>query len=238
MDWRRRAVEVCASSGKGFIVLKKILAMCFGIGVSLSGTANAQHNLPTMNAVGRFLGIGWNRGYHSGQYDGRFQATKDKHPASMYSSRGLLYPFHPSYSATTQSVLPAMYGDLMLHQSPMETSVPMGAAMNGGVPMQSGATLNQAAPTVAPTAPAEPAPTWLRPFLKDDAAKSDQQIELLPEKSSEEVRPLEESPTEGSPSDRAKSKGAEDDDDLLLPSARLTPIQRYYEARQRGESKR
>lgn len=223
-------------------MLKKIAALSFGIGVTLSGSANAQHNLPTMNAMGRVLGIGWNRGYHSGQYDGRFQATKDKHPASRYPSQALLYPFHPSYIATSQIGAPAAYGDSMLHQSLMETSMPLGTSVNpsmgGGVQMQSGAISSQAAPTVAPAVPAEPAPTWLRPFLKDDAGKSDPQIELLPEKSSEEVSPLEESPTEGSPSDRSKSKSASDDDDLLLPSAHLTPMQRYYEARQRGESKR
>jgi len=226
-------------------------ALSFGIGLGLTGTANAQHNLPAMNAMGRFFGIGWNHGFHSGQNDGRFQATKNKHPASMYASQALLYPFHPSYMATPQSGTSAMYGDSMLLHPTLDTSMqfgtPFGVNSNvqvgGGAMMQSGAISNQAAPIVAPAVPAEPAPTWLRPFLKDDKAQSDkaqseEPDDLLPERNREEVSPAEVKPVEASPSDRSKSKAAEVDDDLLLPSAKLTPMQRYYEARQRGESQR
>ncbi len=210
-------------------MLKRIVLLSVGVGLSLTGTANAQHNYPTMNAMGRFLGIGWNHGYHSGQYDGRFKAIKDKHPAEMYASRSLLYPFHASYSA--HGFVQPMNGHansfLPSHQSTGMHSMNFDSA---------GVQTNQSSPSIAPpmpTIPAEPAPTWLRPFLKNQNQLLDEEpVELEPAEQREEVVP-----EELSPSDRVKAKPS-DDDDLLLPSVRLTPMQRYYEARQRSEANR
>ena len=219
-------------------MLKKIVVMSGIIGLSLTSTASAQHNFPTMHAMGRYFGIGWSHGYHSGQQDGRFQSIKDQHPASMYASNSLLYPFHPSYSAQTLSQ--SAYGAVDQHGMHMSPGHSMNHSMAIGA--QGAVLSNQAiganglpAPTVAPPVPAEPAPTWLRPFLKDEKpAAEEAPVELVPAKPAEDEELL---PAEDSPSDRAKAK-AEDDDDLLLPSAQLTPMQRYYEARQRSGSKR
>ncbi len=217
-------------------MLKKIVALSFVVGLSCTGTASAQHNLPTMNTMGRFFGIGWNQGYHSGQHDGRFKVTKDKHPASNYASKALLYPFHPSYSATPQSGSSAMSGDSMTHHSSMgsrleslkQHGMPFGVKSRvergGGAITQSGAIPNQAVPPVAPAMLAEPATTWLRPFLKVNKATSEAPIELLPEKTREDLLPADFDSAEGSSSDRSKSNATGDDDDLLIPSAQLTPM--------------
>ncbi len=210
-------------------MLKRIFLLSVGVGLSLTSSANAQHNYPTMNAMGRFLGIGWNHGYHSGQYDGRFQAIKDKHPAEMYASRSLLYPFHASYSA--HGFVQPMHGHAHSFLPSYQATGMQSVNVDG-----TGVQTNHSSPGLAPpmpTIPAEPAPTWLRPFLKDESQQlGEEPVDLVPAEKLEEVVP-----EELSPSDRAKEKSP-DDDDLLLPSVRLTPMQRYYEARQRSEANR
>jgi hypothetical protein len=183
--------------------------------------------------LGRHFGIGWSHGYHAGRLDGRFQAVKDQHPASMYGSRALLYPYHPGYTPGLTGNSPPIHG--FAQGQPLDTAsrVQMNQAQVSWGEMYT----NPLAPTVAPAIqprPQEPSPPQAR-ALSDDQLQSgtgDSPVELSPVEELEAVEP-----NDASPGDRPSIK-PEDDDDLLSPSARLTPLQRYYEARQRLGSKR
>ncbi len=136
------------------------------------GGCHAQErNLPALNSFGRFFGIGWSRGYHAGAYDGRFQHEKASHPASMYGSNALLYPYQPGYEPPR----PFMQASPALAQPVYSNTVEMqgfGSILQGpsNQPMPNAST--QLMPSQVPAIPAkpiEPPPTWLRPFLKEEA---------------------------------------------------------------------
>lgn len=230
-------------------MLKRLAALSIGVGLTLTGSAEAQeHNLPALNAFGRFWGMGWSNGYHAGAYDGRFQHIKDSHPASMYGSNALLYPYHPGYephrpfmqpSPTHLQPVYSTNGDTQAFGSILHQ--PTNAAPNG---------FNQSAPVAAPPVPpkpVEPPPTWLRPFLKDDAKSNVE--ELKPEKA-EEIQAEEASPsdllkpkttlpktTKEAPAKETPAK-ASDDDDLLTLTPPKSAFERYNEARRKQGSNR
>ncbi len=212
---------------------------------SMGGSsALAQHNLPALNSVGRFFGVGWSHGYHSGCYDGRFQHVKDSHPASMYPSSQLLYPYSPGYSAATMSAGYAMHQPMSVY-----SGQGVGMAPTPAEPMHPSpslrATPGRNPPTGAltqpkkPAEPVQPPPAWLKPYL-NNATESDS-IDHKNDESADDVPSLEEViPRDASPSDRPVSKPAteSDDDDLLIPQTRLNPMQRYHQALQSPGKKR
>lgn len=226
---------------KGFIVLKRLSALSIGLALSFTGYAGAQeHNLPTMNSVGRFFGIGWSHGYHAGNNDGRFQHVKEKHPASMYGSNSLHYPYHPGYQPQ-----PAYMPTNPAYAQPVYNSLGDSQSFGSVLP----GTSNPVSPTPAPKIlpkPIERPPTWLRPFLKDGEKGGTEEIQK--ESGTNEQRENVDA-IEASPSDLLKPKldsikpknqkpPKTSDDDDLLTLAPKTPLQLYYEARRNQESKR
>ncbi len=213
---------------------------------SMGGSsALAQHNLPALNSVGRFFGVGWSHGYHSGCYDGRFQHVKDSHPASMYPSSQLLYPYSAGYSAATMTAGYATHPPLNLHPgagagmalSPVDQmhAAPGLRTMPSRNP--SSGTLTQ---PKKPAEPAQPPPAWLKPYL-NNSSESDSKDRKTGESVDDDAPSLEEViPRDDSPSDRPVSKPAaeSDDDDLLIPQTRLNPMQRYHQALQAPSKKR
>jgi hypothetical protein len=191
-----------------------------------------QHNHPALNSFGRFFGIGWSHGYQSGSIDGRFQHIKDQHPASMYPSSRMLYPYSPNYSAMQVS-----YGQPTNHSGNMHwgggsmTPAPhmhpghagYSSPAHGIVVPQPGA--NQKVQPAQPPKPVEPPPAWLKPFLNQDS-------EVIDTPKASQEAPEEVVPRQDSPSDKGRSKPANDDDDLLIPQTKLTPMQRYHQAQQ------
>lgn len=218
---------------------KKLAALSISVGLSLTGAAGAQeHNLPAMNSVGRFFGIGWSHGYHAGNLDGRFQAVKQRHPASMYGSNALLYPYQPgyepqrAYSSSNHGYAQPVYNNL--GDSQPFSSIPL-------------SDLSQASPTPAPVNPPKPIappPTWLRPFLKDDVKSGSEAatVPAGPKETREKVDALEVSPSDlikpksnqAEPPKKEKPKPS-DDDDLLTVSP---PLQHLMEARRNPGSNR
>jgi hypothetical protein len=226
-------------------VLKRLAVLGIGVGLSLTTSATAQeHNFPALNAFGRFWGFGWSNGYHAGAYDGRFQHVKDSHPASMYGSNALLYPYQPGYEPVrhymqvNQGYAQPVYSDIgdsqafgsILQATPIQPQ-PTGANRMGPTP----------APAIPPK-PVESPPTWLRPFLKDEP-KADSQ---LPKPATGEVLEAE----EASPGDSLQPKSdspkptkdepakASDDDDLLTLTPPKSAFEHYNEARRKKNSNR
>jgi hypothetical protein len=165
-----------------------------------------------MNSIGRFFGIGWSNGYHSGTYDGRYQVVKARHPAHNYGSNALQHPYHPGYepqrpyAQSTQNYPQPIFSNTGEFQS---GSIPAGVS-------------SQASPTPAPAVPpkpVEPPPTWLRQFLKDEDKGAPKAADQR--SGQKETRKAED--PEASPSDLPEPKKAieqgeqkpSDDDDLL-----------------------
>ncbi len=229
----------------GIMALKRLAALSIGIGVSLTGAAHAQErNLPALNSFGRFFGIGWSRGYHAGAYDGRFQHEKASHPASMYGSNALLYPYQPGYEPPR----PFMQASPALAQPVYSNTVEMqgfGSILQGpsNQPMPNAST--QLMPSQAPAIPAkpiEPPPTWLRPFLKEEANQPVEQSKSSPREDvpAEETSPSDLLELQSNPANLKKEQPqkASDDDDLLTLSPPKSPMDRYIEARRKQGSNR
>jgi hypothetical protein len=235
-------------------VLKKLAVLTIGVGVSLASSAAAQeHNHPALNAVGRFWGFGWSNGYHAGAYDGRFQHVKDNHPASMYGSNALLYPYQAGYEpARAYMQANQGYGQPGYSGSGYAgtgytgagDSQVFGSILQGAPnqPQQSGA--NRISPTPAaaiPTKPVEPPPTWLRPFLKDESKAN---AELPKPKAREEADAAEASPSDllqpksDSPAPTKKERAKASDDDDLLTLTPKSALEHYNEARRKQNSNR
>ena len=219
---------------KGFTVLKSLVALSIGVGLSLTGSAGAQeHNFPAMNSFGRFFGIGWSHGYHAGNLDGRFQAVKDRHPANTYGSNALLYPDQPGYEPqrANSSFNPgyAQPSHNIGGDSQPLSSIPQSFS-------------GQSTPTPAPPIPPKPVappPTWLRPFLKEAAAIPDaeskgtrEEVEAAEASPSDLIRPKKSNRAE--PPEQETPKPS-DDDDLLTFSPPLPPV---FEARRNQGAKR
>jgi len=230
---------------KGFIVLKRLVVISIGVGLSLTGAAGAQErNLPAMNAFGRFWGIGWSNGYHAGAYDGRFQNIKDSHPAGMYGSNALLYPYHPGYEPQ-RPYTQASQGYAQPVYSNIGESQVFGSILHHPSNQLPQSTSNQVSPTPAPVIPpkpVEPPPTSLRPFLKDDAKVG---AELPKPETREEVEAEQTSPTDllkpkSNPAKPVKEEPTEasDDDDLLTMSPPKSPVERCNDARRKQGSNR
>lgn len=228
-------------------MLKKLAVLGIGVGLSLTEYAGAQeHNLPLLNSVGRYFGVGWSRGYQAGCYDGRFQAVKQGHPASMYASNSLLYPYfpgyqpHPGYDTQTGN-MPLNADFAQPVYSDASNALPVGAAMQNGL---------QTTPTPAPVIPPKPVmppPTWLRPFLKDEArsgtdraAAESGTVETREEVQADEVSPSDQfkPKTELTEPQKEDMPNASDDDDLLTLTPPQNPMQRFNEARRRQGSNR
>lgn len=228
-------------------MLKKLAVLSISVGLSLTSSATAQeHNHPALNAFGRFWGIGWSNGYHAGAYDGRFQHVKDSHPASMYGSNALLYPYQPGYEPQ-RPFIQASPGYAQPVYSEFGESQAFGSILQNSPTHQhhgvhQGAA-NPMAPTPAPAVPpkpVEPPPTWLRPFLKEDAKDA---AELPKPQTREAAEPEEESPSDLlipksiKPTKEEPAK-ASDDDDLLTLSPPKSAFERYNEARRKQGSNR
>ncbi len=188
-------------------------------GVCFAQSAMAQeHNHPVLNSFGRFWGIGWSQGYHSPSADGRFQFVKNNHPANMYASSALTYPYQPGYES-----IPGQYGSMVrTEQAWPQTMLMAPQGASHGAPVS---------PAMVPPPkpkPIEPPPAWLKPYLKDDQPSDKPAIPSIPRDAEKSGNP------EASPSDLPAIENKETaDDDLLLPQTNLTPLQRYYQAKQR-----
>ncbi len=161
-----------------------IITAC--IGINSNGRADDQ-GFSRLNAVGRFLGVGYSHnGYHSGSA-GRLQIVQQNHPASAYPSTYRPSPFQPAEFAYRP-------------QPSMNYAPPM-AFVRPSV----------GEPTKAPVmAPVEPPPKWLEPYLKEDDSTlpAPPKVRTTPvpqEKSPPAVKPEAVSPIELSPSDRNSS---------------------------------
>lgn len=241
-------------------MLKKLLVLSFGVGLSLTSSAGAQeHNLPALNAFGRFWGIGWSNGYHSGAYDGRFQHVKESHPAAMYGSNALLYPYQPGYEPQRPSIQASQGYSQPVYSNVGESQMFGSILQQPSNQMPQGYS-GQAAPTpppVVPPKPVEPPPTWLRPFLKDDAKegaelpkpKSREELEAEESSPSDQLspktdspKPAKQEPAKREPAKREPAKQAparaSDEDDLLTLSPPKSPIERFNEARRKQGSNR
>ncbi len=226
-------------------MLKQLAVLSFSVGLSLTGSAMAQErNLPALNAFGRFWGVGWSNGYHSGAYDGRFQHVKNSHPANMYGSNALLYAYQPGYEPQ-RPFTQASQGYAQPVYSNTGDSQAFGSILQN-TPNQ----IQQYAPhtftpvPAIPPKPVEPPPTWLRPFLKDDVKGG---AELPQPKTLDELEKAE--AAEASPSDLLKHKAdpvapkkegpaESSDDDLLTLSSPKSAFERYNEARSKAGSNR
>ena len=186
--------------------------------MSLTGAAGAQErNWPAMNAFGRFWGIGWSNGYHAGAYDGRFQHVKDSHPGNMYGSNALLYPYQPGYEPQ-RPITQASQG----YAQPFHANI--------GEAQQS--TPNQNTPTPVPAIPprpVEPPPTWLRPFLKEDAKGGTELPATREAGDTDETSPSDLLKPKSSPTKPIKEAPAKasDDDDLLTLSPPKSRLERF-----------
>ncbi len=226
-------------------MLKRLAVLTFGVGLSLTGAAGAQeHNLPTLNAVGRFWGIGWSNGYHAGATDGRFQHVKDSHPAYMYGSNALLFPYQPGYEPQRPYIQSSQGYSQSVYLNNGESQAFGSILQHPSNQLQQGVS-NQTPPApthVVPPKPVEPPPTWLRPFLKDD----DKDASELPKPMTrEEVEAEDESPSDllklkANPAKPTKQDPAKarDDDDLLTLSPPKSPLERYNEARRKQGANR
>lgn len=127
-----------------------------------------EHDFPALTAVGRYFGIGYTKGgYHSAR-DGRIDALAHRNPPSSYPSSQLFYPYHAGY----RPVMPAQplyYGNSMSSQiSAGRTSATGETTGNDGEAREE--------PEEVQAKPAEPAPTWLKPYLNspdEDVSPSD-----------------------------------------------------------------
>lgn len=114
---------------------------------------------PTINTIGRFLGVGYSHtGYH-GRRDGRFDAIERRHPASNYGSNGLLYPYDLAYRPVRPMRMPA---PAAVHSTPR-----VAPAMPKIAPPQPAIEPEQVdTPDPTPPKPSVPPPQWLKPHLK------------------------------------------------------------------------
>lgn len=145
------------------------------------------HAFAGLNAVGRFLGVGYSHhGYHSGPA-GRLQMVQQNHPASAYPSTYRHSPYLPAEYAYRPQRSVNGY-----QLSPAPTLAPQLATPN--------------VPTLAPE-PIGPPPKWLAPYLQEDEetlptpAPAKRQAPKSPAASTDDRKLLEE-PVEASPSDR------------------------------------
>ncbi len=223
----RDALHTLAAAVKGFIVLRRFTllisrsALAVLVVVGAARTIHAdESNHPVLNSFGRFWGVGWSHGYHSPTADGRFQAIKDRHPASMYASSALTYPYQSNYAST-----PSLQGSMV---NPVETWPYFGSVSPEGAGSSEGAGMTTPImpPTkkLTPAKPAEPPPAWLKPYLREGQDSKASPEHSLPNASQDDPR------RESSPSD-VRDQDQNRDDDLLLPQTNLTPLQRYYQAR-------
>lgn len=202
--------------------------ICVGLLIAGPVSLAQEHNFPALNTFGRFFGIGWSHGYHSSTIDGRFEHHKASHPASMYASSGLLYPYDPNYSAAQVTYGAGHQQHYQNYGVMQPTPAP---AMNPSnvvrQPSLSGGQSPSTPPaSIQPPKPIEPPPAWLRQYLNDGDASGQRPSDKPAVETREEV-----TPKEASPSDKRKAV-SEDDDDLLIPQTQLTPMQRYHQARQ------
>lgn len=178
--------------------------------VSACSTGMAQeHDYPTLNSIGRFLGYGYtNGGYHSGN-NGQFDSLKKRHPASSYRSGSLLYPYQAGYQPRP------------IHRPFSISSLPARAVAE------------QPSVVPAPVAkPAGPPPEWLKKYMPGEAAKAgssnrdnaEDSRELIPAPPAEGKPPAKRFEDEAtSPSDNLLDDGnllLESDDLSLAPSTR------------------
>lgn len=176
--------------------------------VSACSTVAAQdHDFPTLNSIGRFLGYGYtNGGYHTGN-NGQWDAIKQRHPASSYRSSSLLYPYQAGYQPR------------QINRSFSMSSLPSNVVV--------------AQPPVVPAPvkkPVGPPPEWLKKYMPGQAAdaspsdpsKTEGNLELLPAPTGEPRKPPARFEDEApSPSDNLLDEGnllLEYDDTSFLPS--------------------
>lgn len=187
----------------------------FAFAIILGGVFSAQYlsaeerNHPTLNSIGRFWGIGWSQGYHSGSADGRFERVKDRHPSSRYGSSNLtnLYrPGHEQISPQYEATFPSW--------SDGGTGVP---SISRGVHPHNSPAMN---PLPAINSAHEPKPV-------DSSPKP----HLQPDVSAEGIKATTPANPAASPSD-LQPKTTESDDKLISPQSSLRPSQYYYSARQ------
>lgn len=57
----------------------------------------SDYGFPTLNTLGRYLGVGWSHHTYHSPVDGRFDAITNRHPACMYPSNSLSYMYSPDY---------------------------------------------------------------------------------------------------------------------------------------------
>lgn len=165
-------IQLAEESGRILTVRAKLRLLLLATLFSTPLTAIAQESeFPTLNTIGRFLGVGYSHtGYH-GRRDGRFDAIQNRHPASNYGSGALLYPYDPGYRPVRPMRMPAAG---TLHSTPR-----IAPAMPKIAPPQPATEAEQIdTPDPTPPKPTVPPPQWLKPHLKQPGPdQSQKQVE-------------------------------------------------------------
>lgn len=125
----------------------------------LTGFAQ-EHEFPTLNTVGRFLGVGFSHtGYHS-RIDGRF--NHHNRPASAYGSSALDFPYSPSY----QPFRPAR-----ISPQPQAFTAPTNVVPTPAPEMPTTEDADESSEEIQPEElpkPVGPPPNWLKPYMTEE----------------------------------------------------------------------
>lgn len=126
-----------------------------GLWVAALPIVSAQDGaLSRLNALGRYLGVGYTRGGYHANANRQLPIVKLTHPASNYGSRALSYPYQSGY----QPYIATQTGQALPAPTNMSQPAPAPAPNAPAVPQK----------------PAGPPPQWLKPYLNEDSTRREQ----------------------------------------------------------------
>lgn len=159
------------------------------------------YGFPTLNSVGRYLGVGWSHHTFHSRVDGRFDIISQRHPASAYPSNNLSYVYSPHYNNYPPRPLGSSDQIDFWHapktEAPTKAFSPPNTSILESVPApkpnqsknnaeellpppisdlteprDSADASSASPPPTDPPKPKEPPPNWLKPFLESEKTES------------------------------------------------------------------
>jgi hypothetical protein len=147
------------------------------------------HGFPTLNTMGRYLGVGWSHHTYHSKVDGRFNVITNRHPACEYPSSSLTHVYDAGYTnypprnfplgsssnfwqAPTPSVVEqkskAPQKVSVLESEKGENSSSRKVELDTQPEIVGPEQTKPEPAFIEPPKPKEPPPSWLKPFLDQD----------------------------------------------------------------------
>ncbi len=237
--------KVSAPENQGGFAVPKLLkrAVLLGLVLAVPQLTSAQdREFPTLNSIGRYLGVGYTRSGFQAANDGRFDIVSGRHPATDYRAGGLpqrafqnqhgapavlgwqpqqTMQFAPTPTTTTTSPNSATSNAPLTDKEPPKGSPGLGKSpAQETSPSNDPSSRNPRGPEVletpkpiSPPKPDGPPPTWLQDYLREEQGKN-----TLPSKSSQGNIDFQELDADSSPSDLL----LDDSRESLLPAKGVT----------------